>query len=153
MPLAMFILLQRFLICHLKFSCSMSSRTFIKLVDFVANKSIICGEKKWQKNEGESIWQYVYLIVFVIWKSSQPPLRVYCKSIGADTWIPHFEKSLTNIRRGRPIQSDQRETCLWFFRKRVRTTITLLTLASGLREKFPQKYSATSFVKTWVGKK
>ena len=136
MPLAMFILLQRFLICHLKFSCSMSSRTFIKLVDFVANKSIICGEKNCPKNEGESIWQYVYRIVFVIWKSSQPSLRVYCKSIGADTWIPHFEKSLTNIRRGRPIQSDQRETCLWFFRKRAHTHNHLVDTCLRFEEKF-----------------
>ena len=136
MPLAMFILLQRFLICHLKFSCSMSSRTFIKLVDFVANKSIICGEKNCPKKWGrEYLTIYIYLIVFVIWKSSQSPLRVYCKSIGADTWIPHFEKSLTNIRRGRPIQSDQRETCLWFFRKRGRTHNHLVDTCLRFEEK------------------
>ena len=39
-----------------------------------------------------------------------------------------------------------------FSEKERALTITLLTLASGSRKKIPQKYSATSFVKTWVGK-
>ena len=69
-----------------------------------------------------------------------------CNSICADSWMPLFEKALTDRWPGRPIRSDQPKTSLWDLAKKFPCTITLMTLTFlGSTKNLLPKYVGSLF--------